>query len=147
MTFIDEVKEVLEDDGDLMTLLTGGFYSGSQVREISRQNTPAAFDANQEILPCLLVVEETEFKHGPYRRSMQTTFSVFFYQRAGYDVIEQAMDRSFDLLHEAKIGDGTWQVLFVNSVKNQTDQALDCALETQRFTAARMRPEFVAEGS
>jgi hypothetical protein len=78
---------------------------------------------------------------------MQTTFSVFFYQRTGYDIIEQAMDRSFDLLHEAKIGDGTGQVLFVNSVKNQTDQALDCALDTLRFTAARMRPAFMGEGS
>ena len=78
---------------------------------------------------------------------MLTNFGVYVYQRAGYDVIKQAMDRTFDLLHEAKIGEGTWQVLFANSVLNQDDPALGCSMETMFFTAARMRPVMEIEGS
>ena len=36
------IKTVLETNTDLMDILTGGIYC--DVEEISRQNTPAAFD-------------------------------------------------------------------------------------------------------
>ena len=43
MSISDEIKTALEMDMELMTLLTGGIHI--EVEEISRQNTPAAFDA------------------------------------------------------------------------------------------------------
>ena len=147
MSFVDEIVGVLAEDDQLMALLSGGIYSGSAVREVSRQNTPDAFGANKEILPCLLVVVATDVKIAPHRRGLITTFSTMFYQRSGYDTIEEAMARTFELLHEAKIGEGTFQILFSASVENQTDIALDCSLSSQRWMAYRIKPAYVPEGS
>ena len=150
MSFIDDVFMVLSEDEILFGLLTGGMYSGSGedgVREISRQNTPLAFDANKKILPCFLVVSNTDLRSGPYARSIITTFSIYFYQLKGFDVIEQAMARCYDLLNEQRIGTQIWEIVFSNSVENQNDIALDCSLSTQRYVATRMRAEYEAAGS
>jgi hypothetical protein len=147
MSFIDDVHTLLSSDEELIALLPGGIYSGKQYREIKRQDPEAAFDSNKKIKPCLLVVENTDIMRGPYRRSMQTTISVYFYQLVGYEVIERAMDRTFDLLHDQKVGANTWSVQFSNAVKNQNDIALDCSLSTQRYVAARMQQVYVPEGS
>ena len=150
MSFIDDVFTVLSEDEILFGLLTGGMYSGSGengVREVSRQNTPTAFDANSKILPCMLVVSNTDLRSGPYARSIITTFSIYFYQLKGFDVIEQAMARCYDLLNEQRIGTQIWEIVFSNSVENQNDIALDCSLSTQRYVATRMRAEYAAEGS
>lgn len=146
MSFIDEVKTGLEEDEMLSALMTGGIYSGTQIREISRQNTPTAF-IEKEIQPCMLVAVNTDVKVAPHHRGLITTFSTYFYQRVGYDVITYAMERTFDLLHEAKIGEGTWQILFSTSIENQLDIALDCSLSSQRWMAYRLKPEYQAEGS
>jgi len=147
MSFVDDVYLVLSADDVLSGLLTGGIYSGAEVREISRQNTPEAFDASLKILPCMLVVVNTDLKSGPYPRSIMTTLSVYFYQLTGYDVIDPAMARTFDLLHDQKVGSNTWNVEFSNSVENQNDIALDCSLSTQRYMAYRMKQAYQAEGS
>ena len=147
MSFIDDVFEVLSADEVLIELLPGGMYSGAEVREVSRQNTPAAFDENKKIMPCLFVAVNTDIMRGPYVRSMQTSISVYFYQLVGYEVIKQAMDRTFDLLHDQKVGANTWNVQLSNAVENQNDAALDCSLSTQRYMAARMQQVYAAEGS
>ena len=147
MSFIEDVHTALLADDVLVDLLPGGIYSGAEIREISRQNTPEAFDAEKKIRPCLLVVVNTDIARGPYRRSMQTTLSVYFYQAVGFDVIKQAMDRTFDLLHDQKIGANTWSVQFSNAVENQNDNALDCSLSTQRYVAARMQQPYQPAGS
>jgi hypothetical protein len=147
MNFIDDIHAVLVMDDELISILPGGVYSGSAVREISRQNTPAAFDVNMKIMPCALVVANTDLKSGPYSRSIITTLSVYFYQLTGYDVIEQAMARVFDLLHEQRIGNQIWTIEFSNSVENQNDIALDCSLATQRYAATRMRARYEPSGS
>lgn len=150
MSFIDDVFTVLSVDDVLTAILTGGMYSGSGmdgVREISRQNTPAAFDASLKIKPCLLIVSNTDLRSGPFSRSIITTFSIYFYQLTGFDVIEQAMARCYDLLNEARIGEKIWEITFSNSIENQNDIALDCSLSTQRYMATRMRAEYEAAGS
>lgn len=150
MSFINDVFTVLSTDEELIALLPGGMYSGSGedgVREISRTNTPAAFYANLKIEPCMLVVSNTDLKSGPFSRSIITTFSIYFYQLIGFDVIEQAMARCFDLLNEQRIGDKIWEITFSNSVENQNDIALDCSLSTQRYIATRMRAEYEPAGS
>jgi hypothetical protein len=142
MNFIDDVVAVLQEDEVLAELMTGGIYSGSLVREISRQNAPAAFDANQEILPCMLAVMYTDVAVAPHPRGLMTTFGCYFYQRAAYDTIEKAMARTYDLLHQAKIGEGTWQVLFNMSTENANDIALDCSLSSQRWFAYRLKQPY-----
>lgn len=144
MSVQGDIAAVLQADGALMAILTGGLYEQDEVGEISRQNTPEAYDADQELLPCALVAEGTELPRGPYQHnevgySVLTPVDIFFYQRYGYASIAAAMERTFALLAGQKIGSGTWRVEYGNSIKNQFDQALNASLGVLRFEAMRLR--------
>ena len=139
MSLSDEIKTALLADAPLVALLTGGIYN--DVEEISRQFTPGAFDATtKELKPCALIKYNTELPlRSGYLRAVNDPFTIYFYQRQGFDVIEQAMDLAFDDLNEKKIGTGVWNIEFDVAVKQQRDVALDCALGSLRFVAKRLR--------
>lgn len=138
MSLSDDIKTALQADAPLVALLTGGIFN--DVEEINRQLTPGAFDANKELKPCALIKYNTEIPlRSGYKRAVNDPFTIYFYQRQGYDVIEQAMDRTFNLLNEQKIGEGVWTLEFDIAVKQQRDLALDCPLGSLRFVAKRLR--------
>lgn len=137
MSLSDDIKTTLEADDELMDLLTGGIFN--DVEEINRQDTPAAFDSQRELKPCALIKVGTESKRGPYERSVQTPITIYFYQRAGYTVIEPAMEMTYDLLNDQRIGTRVWQLIYEISVNQQRDLALDCPLGSHRFVAVRHR--------
>lgn len=138
MSVSDSIRTVLEADTALMALLTGGVFD--DVEEISRQNTPGAFDATtKEIKPCALIKLGVETKAGPHARSVRTPVRIYFYQRQGYDVIYPAMDLVFDDLNDQQIGERVWNIEFGSDIKGQRDQALDCALGSQIWNAIRNR--------
>ena len=138
MSLSDDIKTALQQDGTLVALLTGGIHN--DVEEISRQNTPGAFDANKELKPCALVKYNTELPlRSGYLRAVQTPVTIYFYQRQGYNVIEQAMDLAFNKLNETQIGTNVWSLEFDIAVNQQRDTALDCALGSLRFIAKRLR--------
>ena len=134
MTWFQAVVAILEADTALGTLLTGGIHSN--VPEISRQWSTSAFDANKEILPCLLVTAPNEAKSGPYSSSVQTTLQLFFYQRAGDDVIQAAASRAFVLLNELHLS-GIWQILYASGIPLTSDDALNCPMGVQRYNVFR----------
>lgn len=135
-----EVRDHLADDTTLMALLTGGVYTGT---EISRQNTPDAFDTNGEIIPCALVTEESDTQAGPFTESGNIStrlfVAVFFYQRVGYDTIDAAMERTLELLQRAKLATGTWEIAWADDVRGQRDEALRCSMGMSRYVATRKR--------
>ena len=138
MSLADDIKTVLDADATLLAILTGGVHVG--IMEINRQDAPSAFDATtKEIKPCALIKLGVENKLGDTRRGVQTPVTVYFYERNGFDSIYAAMDKVFDHLNDAKIGDQTWNIRFSNAVYDQRDIALDCSLSTLRFVAARLR--------
>jgi len=137
MSLSDDIKTTLEADDELMDLLTGGIFN--DVEEINRQDTPGAFDSQRELKPCALIKVGTESKRGPYERSVQTPITIYFYQRAGYTVIEPAMEMTYDLLNDQRIGTRVWQLIYEISVNQQRDLALDCPLGSHRFVAVRHR--------
>src|SRR3990172_8595184 len=138
MSLRDDLKTVLLADAALATLLTGGIHN--DVEEISKQNTASAFDATtQEIKPCALIKLPMETPTGPYLRSERTSIVIYFYQRQGYDVIEPAIELAFTDLNETQVGTKVWNIEHVNTVYQQRDQALDCALGLLRFVAIRNR--------
>lgn len=139
MSLIDDLVDALSDVEELSSLLTGGIYSGKDIKEISRQNSPEAFDENSKVKPSALVKLGTELASGPYLRSVQTPFIVYFYQAIGYEVIEQTVDMAYDVLNEKQIGEGVWNIEFDNILYDQLDAALDCSLMTLRMRAVRMR--------
>ncbi len=138
MSLSDDIKTVLEADTTLAALLIGGIYN--DVEEVSRQNTPGAYDANKELLPCALIKYNTEIPlRSGYLRAVNDPVTIYFYQRDNYDVIEPAMNLAFDDLNEKKIGTGVWNIEFDIAVKQQRDIALDCPLGSLRFVAKRLR--------
>jgi hypothetical protein len=138
MTLEDTFVTLMQADTELMALLTGGVYSAIAVGEVSRQYTPAAFDENKEIMPSALVSMGTEVIQGPYHNSVKTPVMVYFYQRIGSDIIEQALNLVYELFNYQKL-DGTWLVEHDMSIFNQADQALACSLCLLRFMAVRLR--------
>jgi hypothetical protein len=142
MSLRDDLKAVLDADEDLMEMITGGVHI--DIPELSRQFAPSAFDSNSEIKPAILIKEGNEIPSGPYSRSVQTPLVFYFYQRAGYDVIEAGINIVFNLLHEQRIGGTTWQIFYDGSmVDNRSgdirDAALDCSMGVGRFRAVRMK--------
>lgn len=127
---INDVLAVLQLDDELNSLLFGGMYAETM---INRQDTPEAFDANQEIRPCLLINQDTLTQSGPYNES-ETGISarlymrIYFYDRVSYETINAAAVRVRKLLHQEKISAGVWEIAWVYDVPNVRDQGLDCAL-------------------
>ncbi len=138
MSLPSDIKTVLLANAPLVVLLTGGVHI--EVEEITRQNTPTAFDATtKEIKPCVLIKLGSELKISDTRRGVRTPVIIYFYQRQGYTVIDPAMVMVHDLLNEKKIGTRVWNIRFDLAVYQQRDAALDCALSSLRFVAARKR--------
>jgi hypothetical protein len=135
MTLSSDLKTALTADTALMALLTGGIHI--DVEEISRQNTPTAFDAGGEIKPCALIKLPNEVPTGPFKTSVRTAFVIYFYQRSGYATIASAMVLAYADLNEKQIGSHVWNIEFVSAVHQQRDQALDCPLGSLRFSAIR----------
>jgi hypothetical protein len=140
MTLESDFVTVMQADNELMALLAGGVHQALAVGQISRQNTPAAYDENSELQPCALVKLETEIPTGPYPNSVQTPVSIYFYQREHGDVIDEAMALVFPMFNRVKLGSGVWRVEYENSVWNQYDAALECALNMMRFNVIRLKP-------
>ena len=140
MSISDDIKTVLTTNAPLMAVLTGGVFN--DVEEISRQNTPTAFDAiTKEIMPCALIKFNTEipFSAAKIANAVQTPLTIYFYERSGYVNIESAMGMAFDLVNDSRIGTNVWRFEFDVAVYQQRDTALDCPLGSLRFVAKRLR--------
>lgn len=134
------IHAMLSGDATLLATLTGGVY---QTPEISRQTTPAAFDANKELLPCALVKASTAAPYGPHQQSGQLFVQVYFYERHGYASIETARRRVYALLHRSQLtpvsGDGCYDIRHAGDVLGQQDSVLGSAMIVSRFVATIQR--------
>ena len=131
------IINTLKADSTLQALLPGGIHNN--VVEISRQLTPTAFDENKELQPCALVKPGTIRDIPPYANSAAQTVEIFLYQRRGFDVIEQADRRIYQLLHDQRIEPvneaGSWLVKQTYSNTGLEDGALNCSLGLVRYEA------------
>lgn len=130
------ITATLEADATLMAILTGGVHDGV---EISRQDTPGAFDANEEIEPCALVKLTTEVPDGPHDAGAVQYFNIFLYERSGFTNIDAARARIWTLLHKQKLGSGTYEVAHADDVLDQEEPALGCSMARSRYMATRLR--------
>jgi len=136
----EAIRERLATDPTLQALLTGGVWATG---EISRQKAPEAFGDDKEIEPCALVKVESETPWGPYSEagavSARLYVVVYFYQRNGYEVIDEAMERVFTLLQQEKLEDGVWEIAWADDVIDQEDEALGCSMGVSRYVVTRLR--------
>ena len=136
MALRDDLLASLVADAPLMALLTGGAHTGTT---IDRQNTPAAFNANREILPCALLRLPLDAPAGPRDMAGRQIVEVYFYQRIGYATIDQARARLFTIWQNKRLAAGMWEILWADDMADQWDDALNCALAVSRYAAYRAR--------
>lgn len=136
MSLTTDIKTFLESDGTLMGILTGGIHDAV---EISRQETPTAFDANLELLPCGLVKVENEVPFGRNDTSTRAFVLISLYERSGYTNIYSAINRVFTILHRQNGIAGTVDFRLVGETPDQHDPALDSSLALIRYQASRTR--------
>jgi hypothetical protein len=131
------ITAVLTADSAFSTPLTGGVYTVGvdDVGEISLQDTPGAFDANSELLPCALVKLETAVPLGPYRGSARQYLVIYVYQKLGHEIIDAALDRAIALLDGQDIPDArAWDISWSDVVSDLPDDVLNASMGYVRFS-------------
>lgn len=137
MSVRSAIETLLEADSTLMSTLTGGVHSGT---EISRQETPTVFDANDEVQPCALLTVEADDAFGPLKRSSRMFVVLRFYDRSGYTNIDTALDRVYTLLNRQRVsGEQVFEIRHTGDVRDQRDVVLDCAMAMSRYQVVRYR--------
>lgn len=134
---ITDLYNHLADDATLLGYLTGGLHDAQMAHEISRQNTPSAYDEFKELKPCGLVRLETATPWGPNRESGRVYVIIYLYQRFGYAAIESARKRIYELLHRQQItpgdGSGLYEIQHANDLLGLEDQSLGAAMISSRY--------------
>lgn len=130
-----DIADRMMADATLMAILTGGVYISATTGPlgISRDATPAAFDATGYLLPCALVRERALVPDNAVRDGMTQTVSagqvveVWVYEDRGYTAIDAALARLFVLLEGYQFA-GCFPAEWVYSLTRQRDAgALDGA--------------------
>jgi hypothetical protein len=141
MSVVSEAKAVLEADVTLVALATGGIYDYAETgpNGISRTTTPAAFDSNEIIKPCILLKSRGSTPdlaltdEGAQYLSTREALECWFYDDTGYSNIEAMRDRVYTLLHAVQLA-GTFKALWAGDVRNQRDTSLDANVERSEYT-------------
>lgn len=132
------IYNALHADSALLALLPGGLYDAAEVGEISRQATPAAFNANGELLACALVRyrgQNSLAAGSPYRHGARSTVEVYFYNPPD----DQARERVYDRLHDVRLSPAggsdaaNWRIEHADDVLAQEDPALKAGLQVSRY--------------
>lgn len=137
MTAFATILAALQGDAQLASILTGGVYDGTEVDDISRQATPAAYDQYSELLPCAILKPETQAPAGPHPDGSRLFVTIWFYQQSGSAAIDLARIRAYHLLHRATLAgsDGLWDVRHANDLLGIELQALGVPAIMSRYVA------------
>ena len=156
---IQAIYDTLTADTTLTAMLAGGVH---RANEVSRQRTPTAFDANGELMPCLLLKPSSATPWGPHHNSGRLYVTLFLYQR-NYDTsqpdateypllgaedvndsyIEMAAKRVYSLLHRVKLTPidtvGNYEIVLSDELLGMVDPGLDADMIQLRYTATMQR--------
>ena len=137
MTAYATILAALQGDTTLAGILTGGLYDGTEINDISRQATPAAYDEYSELKPCAILKPETQAPAGPHPDGSRLYVTIWFYQQAGSAAIDAARIRAYHLLHRTtQVGsDGLWDVRHANDLLGIEMQALGVPAIMSRYVA------------
>jgi len=141
MSALSAAKAILEaDTATLVAAATGGIYDLDETgpQGINRTITPAAFDANGIIKPCILLKLRSS-EPDPYLADegaryvgVREMLEVWFYEDDGYSNIETMRNRVWALLHAVQLS-GTFMCLWAGDVRNQRDTELDANVERSTY--------------
>lgn len=134
-----ELHELLSSDDDLLAILTGGFFYR---QGIDRKKTPEAYDADGMIKPCGVLAMHPIVKRSPFKHSAEQYFQIFFYEQSGYENIDAAKERVYDLLHgeSVELDQGfNYEIEHANDLGNSEDPVLNCSMDFSRYRAILLR--------
>jgi hypothetical protein len=126
------VTAILQGDATFASLTAGGIHDN--VKEISRQLTPTAFNADDEVLTCVLVKVESAAPFGVHDDSARAFLVIYVYSRKGTSVVGQLIDRAYTLLHRQCItSGGVWDCRHADEKRDLEDPTLECDMGFTRF--------------
>jgi hypothetical protein len=128
------ILAALQGDAQLAAILTGGLYDGLTVTDISRQATPLAYDAYQELKPCGLLKMETQAPTGPHPDGSRLFVVLWLYQQHGSAAIDAARARAYHVLHRQTLA-GAWDVRHADDILGIEIQALGVPAIMSRYVA------------
>lgn len=135
-----ELRTLLENDAILMGILVGGVYDRG---EINRTDTPQAFNAVGEILPCALITLSARTPNiSDIPGASDQYITIYFYQQSGYSSIDAAIARVFELLDNQRLelADGfNYELTHANDLGDSYDDALSCSMNFSRYKAVIKR--------
>lgn len=140
MTVKAVIRSLLEGDGTVSGLLTGGVFTAREIKRTQAGAPP--FDANGEIEPCCNIKEESEIPLRPHRHSHRMFVAIYLYERDGHAGIQPAAERIYELLHRQKVGaagDRIFEVFHNATLSDLEDEALDASLIVARYEVVRGR--------
>jgi hypothetical protein len=132
----------LQADAALGSLLPGGIYAKSAVGEISRSSTPAAFDAQRGLRPCMLAASGPLTGDPVVPGAARQIVRLFFYESQGASAIEPARRRAYTLLSGTTFSgsqDAIYEVTWADDVLDARDDALRSSLIVSRYEVAMRR--------
>lgn len=133
------ILNYLKADARITGLLPGGMYrAAGGIQEISRQATPAAFDENGEVQPCLLIRALPEPTDGPKGIGGRRMVEMYIYHPHDSDEIDAVADLIYLHLQRRPLP-GMYEVRYVSDVPGQRDMALDCPMTVLRYEYVRYR--------
>lgn len=140
---VSAIKTVLEADGTLLATATGGIYDYDETGRLglSRTTTPAAFDSNELIKPCILLKRRSRTPDNVLRddnnqyASAVDVVECWLYEDNGTSNIETMAARIYVLLHTKQIS-GTFQVFWAGDIEPVRDDEMDAII---------MRSDYVAQ--
>ena len=141
-TLREAVIDLLQADGTLMGILTGGVW---ERREISRTLTPSVYTASGAMKPCAVVTVEATSPLGPAEFDFETVFfQVWLYEETGnhYASIDPARDRVRALLHRQTVvisAGGIHEIRHADGLGDSFDETLNAEMTYERFYAWRKR--------
>lgn len=146
MSMLSLIKTRLEADATLLASATGGIYDFDETGRmgINRTNTPAAFDSNGIIKPCVLLRLRSSVPDGyladdpTQYRSLRENIECWFYQDSGYTTIETMRNRVYALLHARPVT-GAMQLYWTGDVRGERDTDIDASVERSDFQAVTYR--------
>lgn len=135
------IFNALHGDTALLALLPGGLYDGLQVRDITRQATPNAFDAYAELKPCGILKPETQTPWGPLPDGSRFYVVLWLYVQSDMAALDAARERAYVLLHRQQITTDAhiFDVRHANDLLGGEVQALNVPFVLSRYYATVQR--------
>ena len=132
MTAFAAIFAALQGDAPLTALLPGGLDDGVAGQDISRQETPDAYNEWGEMKPCAILKPETQAPTGPHPDGARLFVALWLYQQMGAAEIDAARERAYRVLHRQTLA-GMWEVRHANDILGGETAGLDLPTIMSRF--------------